>query len=127
MQLPLEEDIIKLRNYINRRIKDITTDAFLMWDSSTYIELRDATCARLTLFNARRGGEPARMLLTEWDAAKSGTWIDAQRVKDIDDPIEKFLLASIKVTYQMGKKEEFQIGPCLNSERYTKGTWFAGR
>ena len=111
-QLPLEEDISNLRNYILKRINEIVNDPLLLIDASTYIELRDCTCARLTLFNARRGGEPARLLLNEWQEAEDNEWIDSERAGKIEDPIEKFLINSLKITYQMGKGN-FKLVPVI--------------
>ena len=34
-----------------------------------YVFLRNAVVCRLTLFNTRRGGEPSRLTLKEWDEA----------------------------------------------------------
>lgn len=53
--LPLEEDVKKFRNHVLKRMKDLCKDPFHMFDSSSYVELRDCACARLTLINARRG------------------------------------------------------------------------
>ena len=110
--LPLEEDIECLRDFILRTIRNLTIDPFLLMDSSVFIELRDCVCARLTLFNARRGGEPARLLLTEWEDAENGAWLDQQRINAIEDPIEKVLINSMKITYQMGKGN-FKLVPVL--------------
>ena len=40
------------------------------WTAKEYVDLRDSTISsRLTLFNARRGGEQTRLLLSEWEDA----------------------------------------------------------
>ena len=62
------------------KMKEIVGDKFTFWDHHTFVELRDCACARLTLINARRGGEPARLLLSDWNDAEQGVWIDNQRV-----------------------------------------------
>lgn len=102
-QLPLEEDVQNVRNHVLERIGAITTDSFNFWDKHTYVEVRDCCCSRLTLFNARRGGEPARLLLTEFKEAVDGVWLDRERLDEIDHPIEKALIKSLKITYQSGK------------------------
>ena len=58
--------------------------------------------ARLTLFNARRVGEPGSMLLTDWTDAEKGAWIDPQLV-DSFDTMDKYLLDHFKLAYQTGK------------------------
>ena len=54
-QLPLEEDVEKIREYTVQRISNIVNDSYLLWDLHLYAELRDLAVRRLTLFNGRRG------------------------------------------------------------------------
>ena len=47
---------------------------------------------RLLTFNARRGGEPGKLLLEDWKIVESHRW---KRKSDIDimtDPVEKQLI-----------------------------------
>ena len=101
--MPLEEDVKTLRNYVLKEIKSMTEDPYTVWDKHTFIRLRNLIVTRLTLFNARRGGEPARMTLQDWSYAEAGTWIDPQLVEKVDDPLEKSLLDKFKLAYQSGK------------------------
>ena len=100
-KLPLEADIEKLRNYVLSRMKTLT-GSFHLFDSHSFVELRDCTCARLTLLNARRGGEPARLKLSDYAEAEIGSWIDQQRLLDLD-PLDQLLVNSVKITYITGK------------------------
>lgn len=68
-----------------------------------YVELRDLVVCRLTLFNARRGGEPSRLLSREWEDAEKGVWLNTKQVDALDDPIDKALTETIKIAYQSGK------------------------
>ncbi|PIK40701.1 hypothetical protein BSL78_22456 [Apostichopus japonicus] len=63
--LPVEEDIQKLRKFMLSTIRSMTEDEFLIWDSHNFRKLRDVIVSRLTLFNARRGGEPCRLSIEE--------------------------------------------------------------
>jgi len=56
-----------------------------------YIPLRNIICARVTLFNGRRGREPARLKIKEIEDGFSDKWIDSQRLHLLDD-VEKQLL-----------------------------------
>ena len=67
------------------------------------VGLRDCVISRLTLFNARRGGEPARLTLIEWQDAENDVWVDQHIANGITDPIKKSLLSTLKITYQLGK------------------------
>ncbi|XP_057290065.1 uncharacterized protein LOC130612732 isoform X2 [Hydractinia symbiolongicarpus] len=96
-QLPIEQDIKIIREHIVSTVKRFEEDPFIIWDSHTFIKLRDCTCTRLTLFNGRRGGEPARLLLREWQEAEEGTWLDRQRFDVVDND------GDLKITYQTGK------------------------
>lgn len=55
-----------------------------------YSLLRDLVVSRLTLFNARRGGEPSRLLLEEWNDALNDVWYN--NTETVDDPLEKSCL-----------------------------------
>lgn len=69
-----------------------------------FCSLRNLVVSRLTLCNARRDcGEPCRLNLAEWRDAVEGSWIKAQDVNRITDPVEKFLLETTKITSQSGK------------------------
>nr|XP_047130096.1 uncharacterized protein LOC124810008 isoform X2 [Hydra vulgaris] len=100
--LPEEKDVQVLQNYILQRIESIMNDRFIFWDSHTFIELRDMVCTRLTLLNARRGGEPARLLLNDWKDAEDGAWIKPQHIKELNQ-LDKKLANSIQVAYMTGK------------------------
>jgi hypothetical protein len=101
--LPVEEDVEKLRAYVMSRIHEILNDQYLLFSASEYIELRSLLVCRLTLFNGRRGGEPARLLLSEWRDAESDTWISPDMVEKVIDPLERILISTYKLAYQRGK------------------------
>ena len=67
--MPLEKDVQILRNFILSQMKVMVQKRDQEWDKHRFIKLRNLICTRLTLFNARRGGEPARMLLSDWTDA----------------------------------------------------------
>lgn len=102
-ELPLDEDVAKVRQYTCTTIQIIMDDPYLPWSSSKFIELRDLVVCRLTIFNARRGGEPARLTIKEWQDAMNGLWVDEGQVESIIDPVEKGLASQLKIAYQRGK------------------------
>ena len=109
-----EEELVKLREHTQLVLEGYTKKKteYNFWNATEYTKLRNYTCSRLTLFNARRGGEPARLLRKEWTDAMNNAWIDSNAVQAIDDPIERSLLGKLKVAYLAGKGSR-QLVPLL--------------
>ena len=105
-RLPDEDGLIKLKQYTIEKIQELC-DSFVLFTYHEFIEVRDATCARLTLFNARRGGEPSRLKVTQWLERKK--WMP-DNPPPLDD-YEKKLIASMDIMYQPGKGNH--LVPCL--------------
>jgi len=101
-QLPIQSELEQLREYTLKRMKVLLNDSYLHWTSSEYSELRNLVVSRLTLFNARRGGEPARLQIQDWKDCCDDVWIDPARVDTLSD-IEKTLFQKTKLMYQTGK------------------------
>ncbi|GFR80622.1 histone-lysine N-methyltransferase SETD8-A [Elysia marginata] len=101
--MPLEKDVMALRNFLLKEMASMCSDVRLSWDSHDFVRLRNFTVCRLTMFNARRGGEPARLTMKEWEDAAAGAWVDPQRVLSITDPLEQALVSEYKLAYQAGK------------------------
>ena len=80
-ELPIEEDVVSLREFTVRQLQSLTTDVYKLWTATDFKSLRTLLVCRLTLFNARRGGEPAKLLLTEWQDADEGSWVDPARTQ----------------------------------------------
>ena len=101
--MPAESDVEVMKQYTVKRISAMVTDEYLLWDAHAFTELRDLLVSRLTLFNARRGGEPARLLLSEWHDAENNSWIDVSRLESMITDVDRELFHSMKVTFQGGK------------------------
>lgn len=99
--LPKESDCQLLRDYCVQRVAKLTHEFHLI-DKTEYVELRDLIVSRLILFNARRGGEPARLTIEEWHEAEQGTWLNSESVEKCHND-EKQLFKDLKLTYQSGK------------------------
>ncbi|KAI0216438.1 hypothetical protein LSAT2_031538, partial [Lamellibrachia satsuma] len=69
-----EKQVRDLKAHTDRRIKELS-DQYRVINRESYIELRDAICSRLTLFNARRGGEPSRLKMKNWSDAVGGSML----------------------------------------------------
>ena len=66
--------------------------------------MRDSLLARVTLFNARRGGEPSRLRIEDWEDAERGKWIDSQRMGNLTVE-QKALYEEFKVIYESDKRD----------------------
>ena len=98
--LPFEADVRKFRAYTLTKIQKL--DVFNFIELNDYISLRNLICARLTLFNARRGGEPPRLFLSELNEGNERAWISSAQLEALDY-IDRKLVENTKVTYQSGK------------------------
>lgn len=101
--LPLEEDINLLKEYTVSRMKSVLEkEMYEVWEGERFTELRDLVVCRLTLFNARRGGEPCRLSLEEYDTAEQDTWISKNHLQQLNQA-EQRLAKKMKLAYQTGK------------------------
>jgi hypothetical protein len=101
--LPLEDDVKKLRDYTIEKLQQLVSDEYMSWTTQEFVALRSLLVCRLTLYNGRRGGEPARLLLNEWSDAETDVWVSPEMVEKVDDVVEKELLNTYKLAYQRGK------------------------
>ncbi|KAJ8047900.1 hypothetical protein HOLleu_00011 [Holothuria leucospilota] len=116
---PIEQDVIKIKEFIQTKTSQMLNDN-AEWTASEFSLLRDLIVCRLTLFNARRGGEPCRLTLQEWGEAAKGCWIDPEEQEKIEDPLEKELVKRTKIAYQTGKGNNRLVSvlipeDCLNA------------
>ena len=63
--LPNSQDVEQL---MDECVKIMSNIDLLDFDSE-YIDVRAATATYLIMFNARRGGEPVRLLVSQWEEA----------------------------------------------------------
>jgi len=84
-----EEDCQQLHDYTISRITELTGDEYRLWTSTDFCELHDLVLSRLTLFNARCGGEPAHLMLTEWKEAVDDRWLDSVSVRNSGSDLQR--------------------------------------
>ena len=119
-RMPEEADIQKVRQHNIQVVQRLTSDEYMVWDQHDFKALRDAVVCRLTLYNARRGGEPSRMTLQEWKDAAFNAWVQPDLYNGIKNPIEKALAENTKVAYQTGKGNNHLV-PVLIPQDILKG------
>ena len=118
--MPDEADVQKVRQHNIEVVQRLTSDEYMLWGKHDFKTLRDAVVCRLTLYNARRGGEPSRMTLREWKDAASNAWVQPDLYNEIKDPIDKALAENTKVAYQTGKGNNHLV-PALIPQDVLKG------
>ena len=84
-QLPDEDNIATIKEYVIKRMGKVTNDPFLLIDMHLCVELRDCTNTRLIIFNRRREGEPSRLTITEWKEAENDVWLEKKCLKEIPE------------------------------------------
>jgi hypothetical protein len=103
--LPHRSDLQKLNAHIAAEVRRLTAGEF---DVGDYCTLRSLIVCRLTLFKARRGDEPSRMLLREWEDALDGVWLPPDKhIERVHDEAEKYLLNQYRLAYLHGKGAKF--------------------
>ncbi|GFS12371.1 histone-lysine N-methyltransferase SETD8-A [Elysia marginata] len=100
--MPDNDDVETLRNYY---ILDEFNAyrPYDLWDDSLFVKLRNLIITQVTMLNARRSGEPARLTIREWTDASPNAWIDPQLTEQIKNSQERLLLKNMKLAYQAGK------------------------
>ena len=84
------------------QIQKIVENVFEFFNLHRYITLRNLIRERLTLFKARRGGEPPRLFLLELRDKNDSTWTTLEQLESLDD-IDKKPAKNTKITYHSGK------------------------
>ncbi|XP_065644002.1 uncharacterized protein LOC136075293 [Hydra vulgaris] len=102
--LPEESDIKVLRNYFVSKITKYLNNPILT--SNEYIHLCKLTYVRILTLNARRGGEPGKLTLPDWDMVEKGRWkCQTADINALDNPIEKSLLNDSNYVTLKAKKK----------------------
>ena len=112
-QLPKSDDLQLFKSFVSAQLVKFTGDPYHLWGSNDFVMLRDILVARLTLFNARRGGEPCRLLLDEWRDAEKGVWVDNSAAAALLDPVERQLVSNDLIAYQAGKGSHHAVSTLI--------------
>ena len=87
-----------LRDYTVKRIQTLVSQTDI--GKSEYVELRNLACSRVTLFNARRGGEASRLKVSQW--TNRSQWLDKATVEQLSEE-EKLWFKELTILYGTGK------------------------
>ena len=106
-ELPEEEDVKAVRSYwINEILRICRKVKKNGIGRDDYRQLSKTTLVRLITFNARRGGEPSKLKLADWEGVKDDRWKRRTDIEQLNDPVEKTLAGRLKLCYVKGKKKK---------------------
>ena len=117
--LPSRETINKIRDFIEKRVEEYSNE-YEKLSHTDYCDLRDALVTRLTLFNARRGGEPSRMTINELQDALDDKWVDKTIIDKITDDLDKHLINKLKIAYIHSSKSN-KVVPVIIPKNCIRG------
>jgi hypothetical protein len=101
INMPPKNEVKRFHAYLDKEIARLS-DNYSCWSSSEYRLLRDLLITELTIFNGRRGGEPARLLLHQWEDAYNDEWIRCEPADELEGK-ERMQMREMKIAYQRGK------------------------
>lgn len=100
--LPLTDDIGKLRKYCVGQINSLSSEMQRECDHQNYKQLQTLVLARLISFNARRGGEPGKLKIKQWQSIYQGKGIHREEINALPEE-EKLLAERMRLGYVLGK------------------------
>ncbi|XP_066936229.1 uncharacterized protein, partial [Clytia hemisphaerica] len=113
VQLPKEEDVQLLLQECDLIMEKVDPYNLKVTDAS-YCQLRSAVVTCLIVFNARRGGEPGRLSINQWNEALKGEWVDREENQEIGEFDQDTML----ITYQTGKGNNHLVPVIFPSETH---------
>ena len=108
-----EEDIKKVRMYCIEEISRLCTKIMKDGITEDHRQLARVTLLRLITFNARRGREPSKLQLVDWEGVKDDRWKRRTDIAKLSDPVEITLAKRLKLCYVEGKKKKDANGNAL--------------
>ena len=109
--LPLTKDIEKLRKFLlyelSKMLKfcqESTKDRGNCLNRGQVSYLQKLVLIRIITFNARRGGEAAKLTIEQWKNCSD--WKRQEDVDSLEDPLEKLLATRFELIYSKGKRKK---------------------
>lgn len=121
-RLPSVEDIKQIQQFTKSSVKELVSDAaYSLMTQTLFCKLRNFIASRLTLFNARRGGEATRLTVSELKDAFKDKWVDESFIKKgtESDDFEK-MACKLKCAYLHSSKKS-ELVPVIIPEDCWKG------
>jgi len=103
-ELPSTEDLVKLKDHINKQLDELTVRLQAEPTYAVWRALSEVVLAQLVVFNKRRGNEPATMLVSAY--VNRPNWKDksSKEVVSCLQPMEKVLMERMDLVQVPGKR-----------------------
>ena len=103
-ELPSMEDLVKLKQYSENRLEELTKQLQMEPSYPVWRALSETVLTRLVVFNKRRGSEPAKLLLSEY--VNRPDWHQTSNRELLENlrPIEKILAKRTDLVQVPGKR-----------------------
>lgn len=122
--LPLTDDIVKLGKYCVEQIHSLSSEVQKECDHQNYKQLQKLVLARLISFNARRGGEPGKLKVAQWQSIYQRKGIQKEEINALPEE-EKLLAERQRLGYVLGKgQKKVTLGSvCIPGRGPGGGNW----
>ena len=102
--LPLTEDLVKLKIYEEKLLRELTSELQTKQDYNTYRRLLEVVLSRITIFNKRRGGEASSLLLSAY--TEPAQWHKTANTEILNSlqPLERKLFQRLDMVQLPGKR-----------------------
>ena len=103
--LPLTEDLLTLKSYQQKLLKQLTEQLEQNHAYDTYRQLLEVVLSRLIIFNKRRGGEAARLLLSSYTERPNWHQTANSEILQSLQPLERKIFERLDMVQLPGKRQ----------------------
>jgi len=103
-ELPSTEDLLKLKQYTEARLEELTQQLRAEPSYAAWRALAEIVLARLVVFNKRRGGEPAKMILSQFVNRPDWRRTSNKELLNNLRPVERTLMKRLDLVQIPGKR-----------------------
>ena len=103
-ELPSTEDLLKLKEHTDKRLHDLTEQLQEERSYAVWRALSETVLVRLIVFNKRRAGEPAKLLVSQFVNRPNWRGTSNKEVLDNLRPVERVLMKRMDLVQVPGKR-----------------------
>ena len=99
-----EEDVDHMRKHCAAKFDTLSHVKLQEWNSDKFVELRDLTASRLTLFNARNGYDPSYLTISEFLKVNRSDRTNDGKLTTVDIDLERQFFPDLETRYHSEKE-----------------------